>query len=104
MRDKLQYLTIGVLVGIVVMQWAIPVGQASIVDHVSAGGNVVAGATEGFAFSMSHASPEQQQAAKPLTTQIARSNNTDSYGVYMTRRLRTQIQASPAWVISRSAM
>jgi hypothetical protein len=31
MKDRLLYLTIGVLIGIVVMQWTMPAGQASIV-------------------------------------------------------------------------
>ena len=31
MKDKLLYLTIGILIGIVVMQWAMPVGKATVV-------------------------------------------------------------------------
>jgi hypothetical protein len=31
MRDKLLYLTIGLLIGIVVMQWTMPAGRASII-------------------------------------------------------------------------
>ena len=40
MKDKLLYLTIGLLIGIVVMQWTMPTGRASIVQPPV--GNIVA--------------------------------------------------------------
>ena len=44
MKDKLLYLTIGVLIGIIVMQWAMPAGQASLVTAPV--GNVIAASND----------------------------------------------------------
>ena len=52
MRDRLLFTTIGLLVGIVAMQWTMPSGQASIVDSSVSAGSVVGVATEGFIFSI----------------------------------------------------